>query len=144
MAGERRFGTSAMGFTKADVNSYIERMLKEFDDRLKLKDDEIANLKNQNREIRIKYEDLERRANQMGDDRVKIADAIIKAQEKAEAILEEARQQADAEKSKLEGAIEEEKEKLVDVKKDLKFLKSTVVEMLKKFDAQINEVLDEE
>lgn len=144
MAGERRFGTSAMGFTKADVNSYIERMLKEFDERLKQKDDEIANLKNQNREIRIKYEDLERRANQLGDDRVKVADAIIKAQEKAESILEEARQQAITEKNKLEGAVEEEKEKLVDIKKELKHLRSEVAGMLKKFDAQINEMLDEE
>ncbi len=143
MAGERRFGTSFMGFTKPDVNSYIERMLKEFDERLKQKDDEIAILKNQNREIRIKYEDLERRTNQLSDDRVKIADAIIKAQEKAENILEEARQQAIEEKKKLESAVEEEKEKLVDIKKELKQLKTEVVSRLKKFDTQLSEVLDE-
>lgn len=144
MAGERRFGTSFFGFTKADVNSYIEKMLKEFDDRLKQKDDEIANLKNQSREYRIKCEDFERKTTQVSDDRVRIADAIIKAQEKAEAIMEEARQQAIDEKKKLESEIEQEKEKLVDVKKDLKSLKSEVVNMLKKFDTQISEVVDDE
>ncbi len=144
MAGERRFGTSFFGFTKPDVNSYIEKMLKEFDERLKQKDDEIANLKNQNRELRIKYEDLERKSNQLNEDRSKIADAIIKAQEKAETILEEARQQAMEEKKKLESSIEEEKEKLVDIKRELKGLRNEVISRLKKFDSQIGEVTGED
>lgn len=144
MAGERRFGTSFFGFSKPDVNSYIEKMLKEFDERLKQKDDEIANLKNQNRELRIKFEDMERRTVQLNDDRVKIADAIIIAQEKAENILEEARQKALEEKKKLESTIEEEKEKLVDIKKEMMALRNEVIDRLKKFDTQIGEVVDPE
>jgi len=145
MAGEKRFGTSLFGgFAKADVNSYIERMLKEFDDRLKQKDNEISMLKNQNRELRIKYDDLERRISQANDDRVKIADAIIIANEKAEAIIEEARKEALEEKKKLEISVEEEREKLVDVKKELKNLKAEVIQKLKKFDQQIVEVIGEE
>ena len=35
MPGEKRFGTSLFGFKKSDVNSYIEKILKEFDDKLK-------------------------------------------------------------------------------------------------------------
>ncbi|KNY26999.1 membrane protein [Pseudobacteroides cellulosolvens] len=145
MSGEKRFGSSFMGgFAKSDVNAYIERMLKEFDDRLKQKDNEISMLKNQNRELRIKYEDLERRMSQVNEDRVKIADAIIIANEKAEAILEDARKEALEEKKKLEQTIESEKEKLVDVRRELKSLKSEVIQRLKKFEQQITEVIEDE
>lgn len=145
MSGEKRFGSSFMGgFAKSDVNAYIERMLKEFDDRLKQKDNEISMLKNQNRELRIKYEDLERRMSQVNEDRVKIADAIIIANEKAETILEDARKEALEEKKKLEQTIESEKEKLVDVRRELKSLKSEVIQRLKKFEQQITEVIDDE
>ena len=41
MPGEKRFGTSLFGFSKSDVNLYIEKILKEFDDKLKSKDEEI-------------------------------------------------------------------------------------------------------
>ncbi len=145
MSGEKRFGSSFMGgFAKSDVNAYIERMLKEFDDRLKQKDNEISMLKNQNRELRIKYEDLERRMSQVNEDRVKIADAIIIANEKAEAILEDARKEALEEKKKLEQTIESEKEKLVDIRRELKSLKSEVIQRLKKFEQQITEVIDDD
>jgi hypothetical protein len=30
MAGEKRFGTSLFGFKQSDVNSYIEKILREF------------------------------------------------------------------------------------------------------------------
>jgi len=91
MAGEKRFGTALFGFKKTDVNSYIEKILREFDEKLKEKDNEITALKNQCRELRIKYEDIARKAEQINMDRAKIADVLIKAQEKAEMILQEAK-----------------------------------------------------
>jgi cell division initiation protein len=55
--------------------------------------------------------------------------------------LEEARRKALEEKKKLESTIEEEKEKLVDIKKEVMALRSEVIGRLKKFDAQIGEVV---
>ncbi len=144
MAGEKRFGTSLFGFKKSDVNTYIEKMLREFDDKLKEKDDEIAAIKNQSREIRIKYEDLAKKADQINEDRAKIADVLIKAQEKGQLMIEDAKLQAIDEKKKLEEMIEKEKEKLVDIKQELKLLKSEVVSTLKKYDGQLAEFLEDE
>ena len=139
MAGEKRFRTSLFGFKKSDVNYYIEKILKEFDDKLKEKDDEVASLKNQMRDVRTKYDDLSKKADQINEDRAKIGDVLIKAQEKAEMILEDARLQAFEEKKKLERMVEEEKEKLVDIKQELKILKAEVVNTLKKYETQLNE-----
>ena len=144
MPGEKRFGTSLFGFQKSDVNSYIEKMLREFEDKLKEKDDEILSLKAQGREVRSKYDEFTRRVDQISEDRTRIADVLIKAQEQAAAMVEEARNDAFEERKKIEQLIEEEKEQLVDYKQQLKALKSEVVETLKKFDAQLNEIIGDE
>ena len=127
MAGEKRFGNSIFGFKKSDVNSYIEKILMEFDDKLKEKDNEIVMLKSQNKEIKGKYEEFGKKAEQINEDRAKIGDVLIKAQEKAELMVSEAKIQALEEKKKLDEIIEREKEKLVDIKDELKTLKSEVV-----------------
>lgn len=142
MAGEKRFRTSLFGFKKSDTNSYFEKILKEFDDKLKGKDDEINDLKNQSKEYKSKYEDLAKKAEQINEDRAKIADVLIKAQEKAELMLEEARAEAIEEKKNLELVIEQEKEKLVDIKGEIKVLKSEVVNILKKYEVQLNEIVE--
>lgn len=141
MPGERRFGTKLFGFKKSDVNAYIEKILREFDDKLKEKDEEIIALKNQAREIKAKYEEIVKNADQINEDRAKIADVLIKAQEKAELMLEEARLQAIEERKKLEEMIEAEKEKLVDIKGELKTLKSEVVTTLKKYENQLSDII---
>lgn len=142
MPGEKRFRTSLFGFKKSDVNFYIEKILKEFDDRLKGKDDEILALKNQSRELKQKYEELAQRADEINEERAKIAQVLIKAQEKAELMIEDARVKAIDEKKKLEEMIEQEKEKLVDIKGELKTLKSEVVNTLKKYEDQLNEIIE--
>ena len=145
MPGEKRFRTSFMGgFKKADVNAYIEKILGEFDDKLKGKDDEIASLKNQTKDFKSKYEDLSKRADQINEDRDKIADVLIKAQEKAQVMLEDARHEALDEKKKLEDIIELEKERLVDIRQEMKTLKSEVVSTLKKYENQLGVFVQED
>ncbi|MGI6777608.1 MAG: hypothetical protein ACOX7R_06160 [Acetivibrionales bacterium] len=144
MPGEKRFRTSLFGFKKSDVNSYIEKLLREFDDKLKEKDGEITALRSQLREIKSNYEEIAAKAEQINEDRAKIADVLIKAQEKAELMLEDARIEALEEKRKLEEIIEQERERLVDIKRELKTLKTEAINTLKKYEDQLNIVIGSE
>jgi len=145
MPGEKRFRTSFMGgFNKSDVNTYIEKILREFDDKFKDKDDEIAVQKNQNKEYKSKYEELLKKADQINDDRAKIADVLIKAQEKAQVMLEDARMEALEEKKRLEDTIEQEKEKLVDIRQEVKILKGEVISTLKKYESQLGSYIKDD
>lgn len=145
MPGEKRFRTSFLGgFNKTDVNTYIEKILREFDDKLKEKDSEIAALKNQSKDYRIKFEELSKKADEINEDRAKIADVLIKAQEKADLMVEDARTEALEEKRKLEDVIEQEKEKLVDIRQEMKMLKSEVVVTLQKYEAQLGTLARED
>lgn len=141
MSGEKRFRTSLFGgFTKSDVTIYIEKMIKEFDSKLKEKDEEISLLKNQNREMRIKHDDLLRKNEQIlaEKSKVDIADVLIKAQETAKTIIDEAKRKAIEEKKELEVLVEQERERLVDMRQELKLLRSEVVNTLKKYEEQLN------
>lgn len=144
MAGEKRFGTSLFGFKRSDVNSYLEKILREFDDNIKEKEAEISTLKNSNKEIKAKLEELLEKAEQVNEERAKIADVLVRAQEKAEFMLEEARAKANEEKKVLEEMIEKEREKYVDIKKQLKELKCTAADVIKSFEVQVDGLAKEE
>jgi uncharacterized phage infection (PIP) family protein YhgE len=144
MPGEKRFRTSPFGFNKSDVNSYVEKILREFEERLKQKDDEIAILKNQGRDMKSKYEEIIKNADQIEIDRAKIADVLIKAQEQAETILEESRKQFMEERKKLEEINEQEKEKIVDMKEKVKYLRSEIIDVLKGFEDNLSNIVEDE
>ena len=139
MPGEKKFGTSPFGFSKSDVNAYIEKMVREFDQRIKEKDDEISNLKMQIREMKARYETAESESVQLSKEKERIANTLIQAQEKADAIIEEARKQAQQEKSRLDAELENEREKIIDLKRDIQSIKENVIELLNKFQSLLEQ-----
>lgn len=139
MPGERKFGTSPFGFNKSDVNAYIEKLVREFDQRIKEKDDEISNLKMQIREMKARYDTAETDSAQINKDKELIANTLIQAQDKAAAIVEDARKQAEQEKIKLDTELENEREKIIDLKRDIKSIKEDVIEMLSKFRSSLEQ-----
>lgn len=143
MAGVKMFSTSLFGFKKKDVNSYLEKMNKEYEEKIRYKEKEIADIKAQYRDIKSKYDELNTCFEQLQEDREKIANAFITAHEKAETIIDEARQQAILEKKTLEQQVEAEKEKLVDIKQELKVLKVEVVDKLKKYEGELSYIIGE-
>jgi len=141
VAGEKKFGTAMFGFKRSDVNAYIERIIREFDQRLKEKDDENAMLKFQIKELTAKYEQISKEAEHLIRDKEKIAGVLMQAQEKAEAMMEEARNRAVEEKARLDQLLESEKEKIVDIKRELKSLKSQITGILSRYEQEINETI---
>ncbi len=141
VAGEKKFGTAMFGFKRSDVNAYIERIIREFDQRLKEKDDENAMLKFQIKELTAKYERLSQEAEHLIKDKEKIAGVLMQAQEKAEAMMEEARNHAVEEKARLDKLLESEKEKIVDIKRELKSLKSQITGILSRYQQEISETI---
>ena len=103
------------------------------------KDDEISNLKLQIREMKTRYESATQNSQTLSKDKERIASALITAQEKADSIMEEAKERAAEEKNRLEAALENEREKIIDIKRDVKTMKTQVAEMLNKYQGLINE-----
>lgn len=138
MDSEMKFRTSAMGYNKNDVNNYIEQITEEYQNKIKEKDDELVKLRNQMKEYKTQLDETSKGTEDRTEDKTKIADVLIKAQATAENIIEEAKKAAIEEKRKIEEAIEQDREKLVDLKAELKKLRTSVEETLTAFHTDLN------
>lgn len=143
MPGEKRFRNSTMGFNREDVTAYIEKIMVEYDNKLKDKEVEIAALKSDLREYKQKYEVLFQKAEEVKEERDKIATVMLKAQEQACLIVEEAQIRALEEKEKYDLLIGEEKARLADIRRYLTHLKSEVIDTMKKVEGDLEEYIEE-
>jgi cell division initiation protein len=141
MAGKKRFNSSLFGFKKSDVNEYIEKMLEEFVQKVNGKDKELLDTKNQLDEVSSKYEEISKMADEIKQDKDKIAGIFEKAQGQADMIIQDAKIQAIEEKKDIEALIEKEKEKLVDLKREIKDLKEDVSIVLKGYQTQLDNMI---
>lgn len=143
MAGSnpKKFSTSMFGFKKSDVNAYLERVIREFDQVIKEREEENSKLKAELNELRAKYDELSHETEFMLKEKEKIAGVLLQAQEKAETIMKEAQDNALKEKIKLDQLLESEKEKIVDIKLELKQLRSHIIDILSKYEKQIEDVI---
>ena len=132
------------GFNKRDVGNYIEKIYREYELKIKEKDEELDRLKSQLKDMRIKYEQLQNNFDRASDDRSKIADVLIKAQEKADNIIDEAKNLAMEEKDRISKLVEMEKDKLIKVKSELKNLKEMIHGKLREYELQLDDILGEE
>lgn len=144
MSASKRFKTSLFGYSKGDVDEYVEGMFDEFAVKVSEKDKEIAETKAQLKEIKTKYDEIQNLSEEIRTERSNIADVFIKAKEKADVIIEEAKEQAIDEKKEIEILIEKEKEKLVDLKAEIRDLKDDVAIVLKKYQNQLENMIPSE
>ncbi len=139
VSGEKKFRTGMSGYNKDDVNEYIERILSEFDSRLKEKDDEIASLKGQAKDLKNRLDQAGTDASSVARDREQISLVLIQAQQKADSMMLEAHSEADAEKARLEKLLEAHRENLIDIKRDIRDMKAHVTDLLAKYATNLDE-----
>jgi len=143
MAG-RRFPGSMFGFNKTAVNTYIETMIKDYEEKLSAKDFELEKVSKQLMKITDRYEELRLEEETVRSEKEKISGALVKANEKAEQIIAEARERAAAEVSDLETAAEREREKIVDIRKQLMRMKADATAVLNNYSKAVNNIIFDE
>jgi cell division septum initiation protein DivIVA len=135
MVEDKVFGTTMFGFDKDDVNTYIDRMIKEFETKLRQRDEEINLLKLQNRDLKDRFEEMSKKNQNSDHDKNKILDVLLKAQENAEKMIEEAREKSKLEKVRLEDELQKETQLMIaQIKKDKErvvFIKDQLIKLKK-------------
>lgn len=130
---EDNISKGLFGLNRKEVENYIAS----------IKDDYEAELKRQNTELlAMKAENtrLNERLNQMLNDKksveeakANISEVLIKAEQQAKAIIEDAKNKAIEERQEIDALIEAEKEKLIDTKIELAMLKDKAKDLINKF-----------
>jgi len=142
MAGEKRFRNSFIGFNKGDVAAYMEKIIKEYGEQIRLRDEDIASLKAKRIELEERCNKLQKKMDAQTDDKERIANVLLKAQEKADDILKKVDEEAELQKRKLEAELEGDREKIVEAKGELKELRKQAMDTMKSFSTRIQGIVE--
>ncbi len=142
MAG-KRFSSSISGYNKNEVDSYLKNVFDDFEQKLVEKDGEINKLLGQLKDLSQKYEDIKIKEDQIELEKEKISKALIRADETYAQIINDAKKEAKIETESLEKRAEMQREKIVDIKKELLELREAAYLMIDKYKKTIDEINQE-
>ena len=121
------------GLNKKEVETYIASIKADYEKELYEQSKRLQEMKNENIKLNDKINTLMKEKEKIEVSKANISDVLIKAEEQAKQIVEDARAKADKERQDVESLIEEQKEKLIDAKIELAMLKDKATEIMKKF-----------
>ena len=139
MENEKKFDNEMFGYDKKQVEEYIREMKADSESTLQGEKAEVNRLSN---EITIIRKKLERYDQDYISRQEKVANALITAEDQAKHIIETAREESIKEKSRIESVIEAEKDKLLEIKKEVIELKEKTIRILEKYNSDMTELLE--
>lgn len=139
MENEKKFSNEMFGYNKQEVEEYIKELKAEYETRLQAEKSDSNRLSN---ELTIVKKKLERYEIDYIERQEKVANALITAEDQSKKIIENARVEANEERERIEHLIEMEKEKLLDIKKEVIDLKERAIRIMDKYSTDMNSLLD--
>ncbi|HQO70368.1 MAG: DivIVA domain-containing protein [Clostridia bacterium] len=138
---KKRFRSAMSGYNKDDVNKYIENMMDEYEAKIVEKETVIKDLNKKMEDMQAMYDDLKSREDALSKEKASITKALMKANELSDQIVKEAKDTAFKEVAELEVRAEEEREKIVDIKKQLAALQASAAKLLEKFSDSLDKTI---
>ena len=140
MENEKKFGTEMFGYDKKEVEEYVKALKADYESKLQAERSDANRVAN---ELSLVKRKLEKYETDYIAKQEKVASALITAEDQAKKIIENSRSEAIQEKDRIESLIEMEKEKLLDVKKEVLDLKEKSIKLLEKYNNEINNLLEQ-
>ncbi len=135
---DKKFSNEMFGYNKSEVDDYIKELKSEYETKLQVERSDSNRLSNELTIVKKKIERFEADYIQRQE---KVANALITAEDQSKKIIESARIEANEEKARIEHLIELEKEKLLDIKKEVVDLKERAVKLMDKYAKEIDNIL---
>ena len=139
MENEKKFSNEMFGYDKREVEEYIKAMKAEYESKIQAEKSDANRIAN---ELTILKRKLEKYETDYIAKQEKVANALITAEDQAKKIIENSRIESMQEKDRIEHLIEMEKEKLLDIKKEVIDLKEQTITLLDKYSNEMNNLLD--
>lgn len=139
MENEKKFASEMFGYDKKEVEDYIKDIKADYESKVYAEKSEATKVAN---EMAILKKKLDRYETDYVEKQEKVANALITAEDQAKKIIEQARAEAVEEKNRIEQLVEMEKEKLIDLKKDVVDLREKAIKILDKYCSQLGDLMD--
>ena len=141
--GQKLFSTEFNGFNKKQVTEYIAILEQKYKESIAQKERDINALEVSYNELQDKYAELFDSYMALQEEKSKIADVLIGAENRAAEIIDQARADAEKERVYLEAQSESLRETIVDKNKIIKDMKAAANSMTADFEAAIKTKMEE-
>lgn len=138
------FKTGLFGFKKKPVMEYIDSLAGNYSKELGEKEQQLEKLQEENKTLRARLTETEKKLGTMENERDYIANAIIRAEQEAQNLLEAAKKDVDVRKAELERSVEEDAERARQTRQELRDLQSAALETIRQYEAKLEQLAGEQ
>lgn len=121
------------GLNRKDVELYIAGIKSDYEAELKKQNTELLAMKAENAKLNERLNEMLSNKKSVEEAKANISEVLIKAEQQAKAIIEDAKNQAIEERQEIDTMIEAQKEKLIDAKIELAMFKDKAKDLITKF-----------
>jgi len=141
---KKRFKTAILGYKRGQVDTFIDGLYKDYEEELSKKKDRMMDLTEENRRLKIHIHDLEHKISGYMEQESYVSKAIIKAEQKAQDILDDGCRKAVEELCKLDVEKTRWKVRSREVRRQLLEFEKTVFSVMEQFRGEINYLTSKE
>lgn len=135
---KKLFSSGLFGYKKDQVDNYIQEMKKDYENELYKKRERMTELSEENRAIKLEVEALKEQVSRLLEQENCVSRALVKAEQRAQTIIEEGKRKADADKHKITMEKDKWREKSRKIRSELLAFDQMVADMMERFRAEIN------
>lgn len=130
---EDNISKGLFGLNRKEVENYIDSIKSDYEAELKRQNTELLAMKSENARLNELLTEMTNNKKAVDEARASISDVLIKAEQQAKTIIDDAKSKAIEERQEIDAQLEAEKEKLIDAKIELAMLKDKAKDLITKF-----------
>ena len=130
---EDNISKGLFGLNRKDVELYIAEIRSDYEAELKKQNTELLAMKAENAKLNERLNEMLNDKRSIDEAKASISEVLIRAEQQAKTIIEDAKTKALEERQEIDTLIEAEKEKLIDTKIELAMLKDKAKDLIAKF-----------
>ncbi len=135
---KREFSCRVYGYDKKEVDRYIEDLKKDYEEELARKRDRMLELAEETRKLKLEAQEHKDCLERLSEQEKYVSRALIKAEQRAQSIIEEGRRKSAKEMESLVAEKEKWRSKFRQVRQDLMSFEKNLLQMIERFRDDIN------
>ena len=139
---DKKLRKALFGYKKKDVTEYIDSIVTEYEKVIEEQKAEITDIKRQNQTLLSENADSFKKLEELQKEREYVSKAVISAELRAKKVMEDTEKEMATLKANKAAEIALAEEELRKLKDSINSLKVSAVETLKKYEAQMNDLVN--
>lgn len=138
------FSTRIFGYNKREVEQYLSDIRKDYEEELSKKRERMMELAEENRRMKAQIQELEQKLAEFVEREAYISKALVRAEQKAQAVIEEGHQKIAQEMYQLELEKNKWKARCKEIRRQLLEFEHMVCTLMENFYSEINYLTSKE